>query len=1056
MKSPASPFAFAEPLPVRDRFRRAIFAARFRDENQAVAEVLALAEESEDARRRTAETARGLARKARAEQAGGGGLDAFLNEYGLSTREGVALMCLAEALLRIPDAETADALMEDKLAGGDWRSHIGRSASAFVNASTWALMLAGRAAQAADLEREGPAASLRRLIHRLGEPVARRAMIRAVRIMGRQFVMERTIGKALRRAAAAEKRGARFSYDMLGEAARTAADAESYFQKHREAVAAVGQAAAGRGPVRGPGVSVKLSALHPRYEFARRAELGGALREKLTALAGDAKAQNISLCVDAEESERLEPSLDLIESVALHPDLAGWDGFGLAVQACQKRAPAVLDFLADLARRAGRRLMTRLVKGAYWDAEIKRAQQLGLADYPVFTRKESTDACYLACAKKMLADPSAFFPQFATHNARSAAAVFHSADGAEFEFQRLHGMGEALFSAVAEGLKIPCRVYAPVGGHEDLLAYLARRLLENGANTSFVNRLVDERAPLEEIVADPALALRRTAPDFRHPKISRPRGIFLPERESARGPDCTDEAAVLALAGEMENSGCGEWTAHPTVGDGKKRRPRPSPDPARRDRVIGETTEADAADAVRALDLAAKAAPEWERTPAERRAAVLDKTADLLEQNMARVMALAVREAGRTIPDAAAEVREAADFCRYYAARARAEFAAPVALPGPAGERNAIRLRGRGVFVCISPWNFPAAIFTGQVAAALAAGNAVVAKPAEQTPLCAALVVRLFHRAGTPPDALHFLPGRGETAGAALVSDPRTAGVAFTGSVETARTVARALAARTAPLAPLIAETGGLNAMIADNSALPEQATRDIVASAFNSAGQRCSALRVLFARAETADRLIEMIAGAMGELKTGDPGLLETDVGPVIDGAARTALERHAAEMGRVGKLIRAAPLDAETAGRGFFFAPRAYEIDSMARLRGEVFGPILHIIRWRGGELDRVLAQINAAGFGLTVGVHSRIGAFADEVCERVRAGNAYVNRDIIGAVVGAQPFGGEGFSGTGPKAGGPRYLHRFAAERVVSEDTAAAGGNASLMTLDDAAEA
>ena len=1044
------PFVFAKPPPLRSGLRSAIFAARFRNEGDAVADLLAAAETSREENARVRENARVLAEKARAGRAGKGGMDAFLGEYGLSTREGVSLMCLAEALLRIPDAETVDALIEDKISDGDWRAHVGRSASSFVNASTWALMLTGKMVKLGELEREGAVAAMGRLAHRLGEPVVRRAVIQAMRILGRQFVMGRNIGEALRRAAAAEKKGARFSYDMLGEAAKTAADAERYFQKYREAVAAVGGASAGRGPIHGPGVSVKLSALHPRFEFARRSEIMGALLERLLALARDAKARDISLCVDAEESERLAPSLDLIEAVAAHPDLAGWDGFGLAVQACQKRAPAVLDFMADLARRANRRLMTRLVKGAYWDAEIKRAQQLGLPDYPVFTRKESTDVCYLACAKKMLADRRAFFPQFATHNARSAAAVFDMADGAEFEFQRLHGMGEALYGAVAEELRVPCRIYAPVGGHEDLLAYLARRLLENGANTSFVNRLVDERAPVEELIADPAEILRRAAPKFRHPKIPVPRGIFLPERESARGLDWTDEAAVLPLADEMAKSGCGEWKAAPTV-DGKNRRTRRSLDPADRRRVVGEIAEADKEDAARAMALAARAAPRWDRVPADGRAGVLEKAAELLEENISRLVALAVREAGKTIPDAVAEVREAVDFCRYYAARARADFGAPAPLPGPAGERNAIRLHGRGVFVCVSPWNFPVAIFTGQIAAALAAGNAVVAKPAEQAPLCGAFVVRLLRKAGVLPDALHFLPGRGETVGAALISDSRAAGVAFTGSTETARIIARALAARDAPLAPLIAETGGLNALIADNSALLEQTTRDVVASAFNSAGQRCSALRVLFVREEIADRLTEMIAGAMDELKTGDPGILETDVGPVIDGDALAALERHAAEMDEVGKLIRAAPLDAETAGRGFFFAPRAYEIDSIKRLRGEVFGPILHIVRWRGEELERMLDEINATGYGLTFGVHTRVNSFAEHVCERVRAGNAYVNRDIIGAVVGAQPFGGEGLSGTGPKAGGPRYLHRFAVERAVSEDVTAAGGNASLMTLD-----
>ncbi|MEQ8499201.1 MAG: bifunctional proline dehydrogenase/L-glutamate gamma-semialdehyde dehydrogenase PutA [Sneathiellaceae bacterium] len=1057
MKPGQPPFLFAEDLPARDGLRQAIARARHGDEECAVATLLDGVDLPAPLRDRIDETARDLVRRVRDGRVGKGGLDAFLHEYELSSREGIVLMCLAEALLRIPDSETADALIEDKLAEADWERHLGHSKSVFVNASTWALMLTGDIVRMDHLGWGDLGGVLGKLVHRSGEPVIRRAMRQAMRIMGRQFVMGRSIAAALKRARTPEALGYRHSYDMLGEAARTMADAERYFDSYREAIGAIGKAAAGRGPIAGPGISVKLSALHPRYEFAQARRMAPALLGRLKALAQAARAADIGFCVDAEEADRLELSLDIVEAVATDPELAGWQGFGLALQAYQKRAVPAIDWLAGLARRGDRRLMVRLVKGAYWDTEIKRAQEQGLPDYPVFTRKPATDLSYLCCAQKLLADRAAFYPQFATHNAHTVAAVRHlaGADGG-FEFQRLHGMGEALYEHVVgpapDGMGLPCRVYAPVGGHEDLLAYLVRRLLENGANTSFVNRIVDEQAPIAEIVADPVAVTRRTEP-VRHPAIPLPRAIFRPERDSAQGLDLTDERVLQPLADRMAASGCGTWWAGPIVGGvaaGDDGAGSPVADPADRRRIVGRVAAADAAGADRAMARAARAAPDWDRLPAVQRAACLDRMAALLEENMAEAMALAVREAGKTIPDAVAEVREAVDFCRYYAARARADFAGAHPLPGPTGEANSIRLQGRGVFVCISPWNFPLAIFTGQVTAALAAGNAVVAKPAEQTPLIAAFAVRLLHRAGVPEDAVQLLPGSGAAVGAALVGDPRCAGIAFTGSTATARAIQRRLAEGEGPIVPLITETGGQNVMIVDSSALPEQVTRDVLVSAFQSAGQRCSALRVLFVQADIADRLLRMIAGAMEQLRIGDPGLLSTDIGPVIDADAHAMLTAHAARMDREARPIHATPLDPEVAAHGTFFAPRAYEIDSLQRLQGEVFGPILHVIRWRHGEIDRVIEAVNGTGYGLTVGVHSRIDSFAQAVCQRVRAGNAYVNRNMIGAIVGAQPFGGEGLSGTGPKAGGPRYLHRFAVERVVSTDTTAAGGNAALLTL------
>ncbi len=1046
------PFVFATPLPERDAKRRAISQLRHADETEVVEALLDAADMPSSKKDRIDERARDLVRKVREGRIGQGGLDAFLHEYELSSREGVVLMCLAEALLRIPDSETADDLIKDKLGSADWEGHMGHSKSVLVNASTWALMLTGHIVRMDDWSWGDMRGLVGKLVNRSGEPVIRQAMLQAMRIMGRQFVMGRTIDEALKRAKAQEAKGYTYSYDMLGEAARTMADAERYFESYRDAIGRIGKVSAGRGPVRGPGISVKLSALHPRYEFGQRDRVMAEILPRLKTLALEAKRHDIGFTVDAEEADRLELSLDVIEAMALDPDLKGWNGFGLALQAYQKRALPTVDWLADLAHRAGRRFMVRLVKGAYWDTEIKRAQEQGLPGYPVFTRKPSTDVSYIACAKKMLGDRSAFYSQFATHNAHTVAAIKEIAgNDLDFEFQRLHGMGEALFEHVVpqKAMGVACRVYAPVGGHEDLLAYLVRRLLENGANTSFVNRIVDEKAPIAEIVADPIAKTRETDPKPQD-GIPGPRDVFRPERPSAMGVDITDELVIGPMAERMAASSCGRWTAGPIVGGVEgKTDPRPIVDPSDHHRVVGHAADASLEDVDAAMGRAVRAFDGWDRTPADSRATCLEKTADLLEETMAEALAICVREAGKSIPDAIAEVREAVDFCRYYAARARADFGAPTPLPGPTGEDNSIRLQGRGVFACISPWNFPLAIFLGQVTAALAAGNTVLAKPAEQTPLIAAYAVRLLHKAGVPADVVQLLPGPGESVGAALVSDRRLGGVAFTGSTETARRINRTLAERDGPIVPLIAETGGQNAMIVDSSALPEQVTRDVLISAFQSAGQRCSALRVMFVQDEIADGLSEMIAGAMDELRLGDPGLLSTDVGPVIDGDAKTLLEDHAAKMDKQGKLIRAATLGSGCE-HGTFFAPRAYWIKDLGQLEREVFGPVLHMIRWKHADLDKVIAQINGAGYGLTCGVHTRVDSFAQYVTSRVRAGNCYVNRNMIGAIVGSQPFGGEGLSGTGPKAGGPRYLHRFAVERVVSTDVTAAGGNTALMTL------
>ena len=1014
--SPESRAAAALTREDRGALRQAIDAAYRTPEPVCVPALVAAARTDARLGMQIHELARKLVVGLREKRTRSSGVDALMKEFSLSSQEGVALMCLAEALLRVPDRATADKLIRDKIARGDWRAHIGQSPSLFVNAATWGLLITGRLVSTNSEKRLG--AALNRIVARGGEPLIRKGMDLAMRMLGEQFVTGQDIDEALERAKACEKRGYRYSFDMLGEAAMTAADAERYTRDYEAAIHAIGQDAGQRGVVDGNGISVKLSALHPRYVWAQRDRVMRELLPRLKALCLLAKGYNIGLNIDAEEADRLDPSLDLLEALALDPELAGWDGIGFVVQAYQKRAPAVLDFIIDLARRSGHRLMIRLVKGAYWDSEIKRAQIDGLPGYPVYTRKVYTDVSYLACARKLLAARDAVYPQFATHNAHTLAAVYHMAEGnyslGDYEFQCLHGMGETLYDQVvgADKLGRLVRIYAPVGNHETLLAYLVRRLLENGANSSFVNRIVDENVPVEELIADPVDIAARLA-GAPHPAIALPRDLYGAARANSLGFDLSSEAVRTRLAEALDASRAMPVAVQPMVaGATAGGTPQPVTNPARRDDVVGSVIEADAATVQAALAAAADIAPEWAATPAPQRAAMLLAAADAMEAAAPELIALIVREAGKTFANAIAEIREAVDFCRYYACQAADHFD-PVAHPP------------LGPVVCISPWNFPLAIFTGQVAAALAAGNPVLAKPAEQTPLIAARAVALFHAAGVPLAALQFLPGTGEVVGAALVADARTCGVMFTGSTEVARLIQRTLAERGGDI-PLIAETGGQNALIVDSTALPEQVVADVIASSYDSAGQRCSALRVLCLQDEIYDRTLAMLKGAVAELSIGPPEDVRNDIGPVIDTAARDQLEAHVAAM-RDRYDCSAMPLP-ETCAGGTFMAPTLIEISSLASLKREVFGPVLHVLRYRAQDLGVLVEAINATGYGLTLGVHSRIDESIAFVASRAHVGNIYVNRNIIGAVVGVQPFGGEGLSGTGPKAGGPLYLHRL----------------------------
>lgn len=1066
---PAAPAAAAsrpallspELPPVPNPFRQAITDAWMKDEASHVTELLAQARLPADEQAQVQATAADLVARVRVRAKDQGAIEAFMRQYDLGSEEGVLLMCVAEALLRIPDQDTADKLIRDKLGEADWKKHLGGSDSVLVNASTWGLMLTGHIVNINDATRADVPGAFARLMGRVGEPVVRLAVRQAMKIMGHQFVMGRTIEEALSRSHKGDNASYRYSFDMLGEGALTMKDAKRYLEDYRRAIHSIGgdhKARGGRpdGDVNSaPGISIKLSALYPRYEHAKRARVLADLVPGVLELAQLAKSYGIGCTVDAEETDRLELSLDIIEAVVSDASLVGWEGFGVVVQAYQKRTPYTIDYLADLARRIGRRLQVRLVKGAYWDAEIKRAQIDGLPAYPVFTRKQNTDVSYLACAKRLFTHADAIYPMFATHNAHTIAAVKAIAKGGQYEHQKLHGMGDDLYAEVvpANRLNVPCRVYAPVGSHEDLLPYLVRRLLENGANSSFVNRITDEDVAIEDLIRDPVEAVS-SFDSIPHPKIPLPVDLLRSQnhdRKNSMGVNLANDNDLRALA-EQLNAAVKPWQAAPLV-------PGAQPtgalinviNPADNRQVVGQWQPADSATVEKALVNAVAAQPQWNRTPAASRAAILEHAADQLEARLPEFMALCVKEAGKSLPDSIAEVREAVDFLRYYAKQAREQFGHAEKLPSPTGESNELQLHGRGVFVCISPWNFPLAIFLGQVAAALAAGNSVIAKPAEQTNLIGYYAVKLLLDAGVPEGVVQFLPGDGATVGAALTADPRVAGVAFTGSTETARAINRAMAARDAAIGVLIAETGGQNAFIADSSALPEQLVKDAIGSAFTSAGQRCSAARVLFVQDDIADKVMTMLAGAMAELKIGDPGLLSTDVGPVIDADALQILRDHTVRMEKEARLIAAAELS-EAAAHGTFFAPRAYELKNLDQLHKEIFGPVLHVIRWKGDQLDAVIDQINATGYGLTLGVHSRIDETVDHISSRVNVGNVYVNRNQIGAVVGVQPFGGQGLSGTGPKAGGPHYLLRFATEKTVTVNTTAAGGNASLLTLGD----
>jgi RHH-type proline utilization regulon transcriptional repressor/proline dehydrogenase/delta 1-pyrroline-5-carboxylate dehydrogenase len=967
-----------------------------------------------------------------------GGVEDMLREFALSTREGLALMVLAEALLRVPDARTADQFIEDKLGQGDFVHHETRSSAFLVNASAWALGLSARVIRPG----ETPQGTLGRLTKRLGAPAVRAATRQAMRLMGSHFVLGETIEAALARAQSTS--GPRYSFDMLGEGARTAADAARYFNSYQSAIEAIGRTAGDRPLPDRPGISVKLSALHPRFEAVSGARVMRELVPRLIELSRRAKSYDLNFTVDAEEADRLELSLEVIAAALGDQSLNGWDGFGLAIQAYQKRAEAVIDYIDGLARTLNRRLMVRLVKGAYWDTEIKRAQERGLDDYPVFTRKAMTDLNYIACTRKLLVLRPRLFPQFATHNALTVATVLECAgDEGGFEFQRLHGMGEALYAQLREDRPaLAYRTYAPVGSHRDLLAYLVRRLLENGANSSFVAIAADDAVPVTTLLRRPADVIGAAA-NARHPDIRRPPDLFEPQRRNSHGIEFGERAALDHLLAAIAAETAAETAAPLIGGEAAAGAARPLLSPIDLTSVAGTVVDATPTLANAAISSACEGFKTWSRTPAGTRAETLDRAADLLEQRAAHFIALLAREGGKTLDDSLSEVREAADFCRYYAAEGRKLFGSDKALAGPTGESNELRLRGRGVFIAISPWNFPLAIFLGQVIAALMAGNAVVAKPAEQTPLVAAEAIRLLHEAGVPVSALHLVPGDGSI-GAALVAHADIAGVVFTGSTEVARTINRTLAARDGPIVPLIAETGGINAMIVDATALPEQVADDVVMSAFRSAGQRCSALRLLFVQDDVAERMIEMISGAARELRIGDPRDPSTHIGPVIDSEARQRLEAHIARM-----MTEARVHFAGTAPAGNYVAPHIFELTNAEALTGEVFGPILHVVRYPVDGIDRVLRSIERSGYGLTLGIHSRIDDTIEAVIDRLAVGNVYVNRNMIGAVVGVQPFGGQGLSGTGPKAGGPHYLARFATEQTVTVNTAAAGGNAALMS-------
>ncbi|GMG88094.1 bifunctional proline dehydrogenase/L-glutamate gamma-semialdehyde dehydrogenase PutA [Biformimicrobium ophioploci] len=1035
---------------LRERVRDYLHA----DENQCVSELLTTRRPSDSQRSEILKKSRDLVHKSREHRSKRGMLDAFLQQFGLSNKEGVALMCLAESLLRVPDADTADKLIAEKVHSGDWSSHRGQSDSLFVNASTWGLMLTGGIVELDPDITETPSHWMKRLVSRMGEPMVRTSMMQAMKIMGGQYVLGRTIEEALKRGPAENVPGTRFSFDMLGEGARTMADAKRYFDAYMDAIEVIGKSNNKSNVADANGISIKLSALHPRYSYLQRERVMVELLPMVKALCAAAARHDMGLNIDAEEADRLDISLDIFEALARDNDLAGWQGLGFVLQAYQKRAPRVAEWLIALGRETQRKLMVRLVKGAYWDSEIKHAQEMGLTDYPVYTRKCHTDLSYQVCAQILLEAPDAIYPQFATHNAYTVGLILELAGNRDdFEFQRLHGMGHLLYAQIeaVQGRQLPVRVYAPVGAHKDLLPYLVRRLLENGANSSFVNRFMDEKTPVDELVQD-TIKLSEACDPYRHPQIPVPADIYIGHeplpRKNAKGLELTDERDSDPLLAYVEKNAGKTYKGASIIngvqqgGDTEVRSPATG-------ELVGETGNASKEQIDLALKAANSAQVTWDRRGGEARAAILDAVADLYEAHTDELIALVSREAGRILNDGISEVREAVDFCRYYANLARQHFAKPIELPGPTGEANQLSLHGRGVFVAISPWNFPLAIFTGQVAAALAAGNAVIAKPAEQTPLIAARAVELMHKAGIPTDVLHLLTGEGAAVGKPLLDDLRVSGVAFTGSTETAKVINMQLAARDGQIVPLIAETGGQNVMIVDSTALPEQVVDDVINSAFLSAGQRCSALRILCVQEEIADNLLKMLEGACQELVVGDPAKLATDIGPVIDSDAQQMLFRHIDRMKREAKTVFALDGD-KIPSQGTFVGPHVFEIADLNVLEREVFGPILHVVRFRAKDLESLIQRINDTGYGLTFGLHSRIEGRADAVFKRVKVGNCYVNRNMVGAVVGANPFGGQGLSGTGPKAGGPHYLFRFATEKTKTVNTVATGGNTQLFTL------
>ena len=1020
------------------------------EENACVAQRMEQAADAAASHTEAAALAAKLIEGARRRKASG--IDAFLQQYGLATEEGVALMCLAEALLRVPDAATADALIRDKIGDIDWAEHMGESSSTFVNAATFSLMLTGEVLERPEEAQRGMGSTLKRAVNRLGEPVIRKATLQAMRILGGQFVYGRTINESLKRAAPERAKGLTHSFDMLGEGAMTYADAARYADAYERAIDRLAREATGK-VADSPGISVKLSALHPRYTFLHADLAVGDLLPIVRHLMVKARDANIHFTIDAEEADRLELSMDIIEALARDDSLftrtdgSRWEGFGLAIQAYQKRGLPMCDWVARLARKHDRKFFVRLVKGAYWDTEIKLSQVGGFTDFPVFTRKLGTDVSYLACAQKLLACDDVIYSAFATHNAYTIGAIKALAGSTPFEFQRLHGMGEDVYGTLAQvegNRRTNVRIYAPTGTHKDLLAYLVRRLLENGANSSFVNRMADAEVPVSELTTCP-IADMRALDSYRNPAIPLPTAIF-PNRANSAGIDLSDPLVREPLMARLEKLEGRQWRAEPTFVSSAEGEVAPINKPHDLSAQVGTRRDALDFEVEEAIGRAQAIQPGWNALGGEKRALLLEAAADLFEEHTDEFLSLCQREAGKTLPDAVLELREAVDFLRYYAGEARRQFTAPIILPGPTGEENRLTLNGRGVFACISPWNFPLAIFIGPPAAALAAGNTVVAKPAEQTPLIAALAVDLCHRAGIPEEVFQLLPGAGDV-GEMITSDPRIAGVAFTGSTQTAQAINRGLAGRHGPLATFIAETGGQNAMIVDSTALPEQVTRDVVASAFQSAGQRCSALRVLHIQEDVYDEMLTMIRGAFEALTIGDPENLATDVGPVIDPDAKAALERHVARRKTGGAQVWRRKLHRGSSA-GCYVAPTIIELDSILDLKRENFGPVLHVVKYRAADIGRVMDEINATGFGLTLGLHSRNDDMRAFIESRARVGNFYVNRNQIGAVVESQPFGGEGLSGTGPKAGGPHYVARFATERVVCIDTTAAGGNATLL--------